>query len=544
MTQLSTEYPSRVPGTPGAAGAARWYEQTVAGYGFVTKDDTWHQNVPGLGDVGLDNIVTVIPGRSAQAIVIVAHRDNQGAARTFGENASGTAALIELARGYGPQESAQAARPQRTVVLVSTDAGAYGGAGAVRFVRTSPYARDALAAVVLDGIAGRGLPLLAIAGDESSSPSPTLVGTAVARIGEQTGVVPAIVGVPTQLVDLGVPYAAGEQGAFLGGGVAAVTLTTAEREDPAIPAGDSGPVSTKRLGQLGRATEALLGSIDESVGRSLRTPDSLFFRGRAASGWAARLTLVVAVVPFALGVLDLVVRGRRKKLHFAPALRGLRTRALFWLYAGLLLWIGALTGVLPSGAALPLPPTTAVVTDPPVAGVAVLSLALALGWLVGRRQLVSSERPSSEDRLAGYTIALAWLAVVAVAMAVTRPYALIFVLPSLYSWLWLPLRTRFWTRAVVYCLGLVGPALGLGLLAHELDLSLARAFLYTAGLVSVGYVSAGTVLVALAWFAAASQLGALAFGRYAPYAGGAEPPPPGVVRETIGAIGRRARTRL
>jgi len=57
--------------------------------------------------------------------------------------------------------------------------------------------------------------------------------------------------------------------------------------------------------------------------------------------------------------------------------------------------------------------------------------------------------------------------------------------------------------------------------------------LYVAGLATVGYLPMGTVLLAIAWAAVAGQLGALAFGRYAPYASGLEPPPPGVVRQSV-----------
>ena len=45
---------------------------------------------------------------------------------------------------------------------------------------------------------------------------------------------------------------------------------------------------------------------------------------------------------------------------------------------------------------------------------------------------------------------------------------------------------------------------------------------------TVGYVPLSSVLLAIAWLAAAAQLAALAFGRYAPYAGGVEPPPAGL----------------
>ena len=535
-TQLQTEYPSRIPGSPGDAGAARWFEETISASGFATREDVWRESVPGLGDVVLRNVITTIPGRSAQAVILVAHRDNQGAGAPFGENASGTAALIELARGYAPQEASAAAQPQRTVILVSTDAGAYGGAGAYRFVGRSQAARDAFAAVILDGIAGRGSPQVLVAGDGATSPAPALVSTAVARVREQVGTTPELASAATQLVDLGIPYAAGEQGPFLGAGTAAVTLTTDRH-------GDAVGISTTRLGQLGSATETLLGSIDASVGRAFGTHDSLFFRGRKASGWTVRLALVVAVVPFALGVLDLVVRVRRRGLRIAPAARSLRARVLFWLYAGLLLGIGAVLGVFPTGAALPLPPTSPAVGGRPVAGLALLGIALLLGWLVGRRRLIVSSRATPEDRLAGYAVALAWLAAVAVVTAVTHPYTLLFVLPSLYTWLWLPLRTRIWARALVYGAGFAGLAFALVVLSREIGLSLPATALYAADLVTVGYIPVSVALLVIGWLAAAAQLAALAFGRYTPYAGGTEPPPPSVVRESVGAVVRRVRAR-
>ena len=42
--------------------------------------------------------------------------------------------------------------------------------------------------------------------------------------------------VATQLLDLAIPFAAGEQGPLIGHGVAAVTLTTDDPDDPEIPA--------------------------------------------------------------------------------------------------------------------------------------------------------------------------------------------------------------------------------------------------------------------------------------------------------------------
>jgi hypothetical protein len=172
-------------------------------------------------------------------------------------------------------------------------------------------------------------------------------------------------------------------------------------------------------------------------------------------------------------------------------------------------------------------------------------IALGLGWFVGHRRLLPDGPTSEDDRLAGFAVALVGLGVLAVTLAVVTPYALVFVLPSLYAWLWLPLRARLWQRTLLYALGLVGPLAGLVVLARQLDLGPLDSLLYVIGLVTVGYVSLGAVLAAIGWMAVAAQTGAIAFGRYAPYARGVEPPPPGVVRRSVraavGAIPRSTR---
>ena len=216
---LTVEYPSRVPGSEGAAEAAGWYRETVASLGLRTEEDVWTADLADLGTVELRNIVSVVPGRSQETIVLVAHRDNAGAEQALGENASGTATLIELARGFAAQEVGPDPLPEHTLVLVSTDAGAFGGAGAARFAE-SELAGQAIAVVILDGL-GRGRPHLAIAADDPVSPARTLVRTASARLTEEVGVEPALPSIPTQLVDLGVPFALGEQGRFLAEGLSA-----------------------------------------------------------------------------------------------------------------------------------------------------------------------------------------------------------------------------------------------------------------------------------------------------------------------------------
>jgi hypothetical protein len=174
--------------------------------------------------------------------------------------------------------------------------------------------------------------------------------------------------------------------------------------------------------------------------------------------------------------------------------------------------------VFPRGSAIPPPPDSPAVTDWPVTGLLFLGALAVLGWTRARHALRSDVSPTPEETLAGYAVALLALGGVAVATALVSPYGLLFVLPSLYGWLWLPqLRDSGWTRDVLYGIGITGPALALVAIAGQLGLGL-DAPLYVVSLMTLGFIPWTTVLVLIAWAAVATQLGALAAGRYAPVA--------------------------
>ena len=159
--ELATQFPNRTPGSPTATEAADWVAERLASFGFRVQRDRFQADVPGEGQVGLENVIAVSPGRSPDVLVVMAHRDNLGATgQGANDNASGTGVLLELARGYGlraapaPGQERAPAGPTHTIVLVSSDGGAYGGLGAVRFLETSPYRRRISAAVNLVAIGG------------------------------------------------------------------------------------------------------------------------------------------------------------------------------------------------------------------------------------------------------------------------------------------------------------------------------------------------------------------------------------------------------
>ena len=148
--------------------------------------------MPGVGRVELKNLAAVVPGTLDETIVIVAHRDNNGRTAGANDNASGTAALVELARPYATVGTTESARtPLHTLVFLSTDGGAYGALGAARFAARSPLARRAAAVISLDGLAGAARPRLELAGLDGHSPPPALVETATRRVASETGTRPA-----------------------------------------------------------------------------------------------------------------------------------------------------------------------------------------------------------------------------------------------------------------------------------------------------------------------------------------------------------------
>jgi hypothetical protein len=515
--ELAGDNASRVPGSLGAASAAQWFRDKLALYGLPVREDVWREDVPGVGRVELRNLVSVIEGTLDETIVVVAHRDNNGRSAGANRNASGTAALVELARAYATAGTTESARtPLHTLVFLSSDGGAYGSLGIARFAARSPLADRAVAVVSLDGLAGTGRTRLEIAGLGRHSPPPTLVRTAEVSIASELGREPAQPGVLGQLVSLALPFAFGEQAPLLGDGIPAVRITTAP-DGGTPPGGDEvAGLDSRRLTRLGRASESLLTSLDVAVELPSTTPGALFLGPRAVRGWALQLLLLAAVVPFAGAALDLLSRCRRRRLPLAPAWRAFRRRLGLWLVLLVLLGVAAALGALPREPRLPPPPDQPPVDAWPVGAVAVGVVLTALVWLRARARLIPRGRASPEEDLGAYAVAFLVLLVLSGFVALVSPYGLLFVLPSLYAWLLLPqLRpAAAWVTDVAFGIGLVGPVLALVVLAEQLHLGL-RAPLYAASLLTTGVVPWASTLLLTAWAAVASFVGAIAAGRYA-----------------------------
>jgi hypothetical protein len=260
----------------------------------------------------------------------------------------------------------------------------------------------------------------------------------------------------------------------------------------------------------------------------------VYLGGRILRGFAIQFLLFVAVLPVLATTLDLYARLRRRELPLAGAMRSLRSRLGVWLWGACLAAIFTAVGLFPNGEPRPLPPDIAEAQQWPFAALAALVALTGVGWLLARVRLVPRAPVERSDELAGHLAAMILLCGIAVLLAVTNPYALLFLLPSLHLWLWVPhvRDSSLWLRFTVYAVGFAGPIVLLTTYALRFELGFDTPW-YVATLFTVGYVPVSLIAALVLWGAAAGQIGAILFGRYAPYPTEDERPVRGVVRGSV-----------
>ncbi len=144
------------PGRTARSRRQRWVADRLDDYDLVVERRSFEADVPGRGPVEFVNLIARPPGEaglSRDAIVVMAHRDNLGLSPGQDDNASGTAALIELARNL----STLIARAHDRLRLRPT-AERYGNVGAAALAADPAFTRNVLAVVDLDSLAGDGPP--------------------------------------------------------------------------------------------------------------------------------------------------------------------------------------------------------------------------------------------------------------------------------------------------------------------------------------------------------------------------------------------------
>jgi Peptidase family M28 len=528
---LASGFPDRRPGTPGGRAAAAWFRQELKPYGFDVHPDAFTATIHGRRTT-LVNLVAEKSGRDPRnEIIVMAHRDDSGVGDGLNDNASGTAALIELARAYAPAAAAQRISLPYSLVFLSTDGGADGARGAAHFAAEQEGGQDVLAVINLDSVGGRGSPRLVFGGNTARSPAPGLLETLRAALAQQGGTDPSRPSGIQQLVSLGFPFDPYEQAPFVSRGIPAVTVTTAGARPPAALRRGGRTLDVGHLGVVGLAAQGAIDAMEQGVSLAQGPTSYVFLGQRLIRGWAIEIVLVAMLLPFLAAAVDLFARCRRRRIRIAPALRSYRSRLGFWAWVGALFLLFGALGFWGSSDG-----STPSLSDVswPGSGLVALVLLTGVGWVVARSRLLPRRAIRAEERLAGQSAALLALGVVGLLLAGTNPFALIFVLPSLHAWLWLPqVQTRHPAlRTSVFLAGFVGPAYLVWSFATHYGLGWDAPW-YIAKLFAVGYAPLPLLVIGLAWLAGAGQLAALAAGRYAPCPAPHERPLRGPVRELI-----------
>ena len=527
---LALRYPDRTPGTPGAKGAAEWFRRALKPYGFDVRPDRFTASIRGK-QTTLVNLVVEKTGLTPRAaIVVMAHRDGAGADGGLIDNASGTAALIELARSYAPTAAAQRVSLPYSLVFLSTDGAADGVRGAAHFAAEPGARQNILGVINLDSIAGHGRPRLILNGSTPRSPAPGLVETVRAALAQEAGGDPARPSGLQQLFGLAFPFSPYEQAPFVSRGIPAVTITTAGARPPEARR-RGGSLDLRHLRVIGLATQDAVDAMEEGVSLAQGPTSYVFLGQRLIRGWAIEIVLVGMLLPFLAGAVDLFARCRRRRIRIAPALRSYRSRLGFWAWTGGLFLVFGAFGFWGRGGGNP--PSLDTVSWPSAALIVFVALA-AGGWVVARSRLLPRREIRPEERLAGQSGALLALGVAGLLVAATNPFALVFILPSLHAWLWLPqVQTRHpGVRAGVFAAGLAGPFYLVWSFGTHYGLGWDAPW-YLAKLFAIGYAPLPIFLIGLGWLAVAGQLAALAAGRYAPYPAPHERPRRGPLREVF-----------
>lgn len=449
LDRLATEAPLRRPGSAGDRLVAARVEQTLRANSFRV-DVSRAEAETADGRRELTTVVGERAGFSSRRVLVLAHRDALG--RGARAELSGTAALLELARVLGGRTLG------RTLLLASTSGGSAGLAAAAELAeQLSDDARPVDAVLVLGDLAStRTDRPFVVPWSESAAIAPlelrrTVEAAVMAEAGLRSeGVRPGV-----QLARLAFPLTLGEQGPFNARGVGAVLLSAAGERSPAADA----PVSEERLTAFGRAALRSIGALDDGGDLPASEPYVVLER-KVLPAWSVRLLAIVLVLPVLLAAIDAFARVRRRRERVSMWLRWVAVCIVPFALAALLaigLFQVGLIDAAPAG------PVAGSAAAPGGAALAVVLVALVLGWFGMRPWLARLAGVRGEPAVGGAATAVVLvLCAATVVVWVVNPYASLLLVPALHLWLLAMAPETHLRRPLalgLYAIGLLPPLL-------------------------------------------------------------------------------------
>lgn len=472
--EIVEQAPDREPGSEGNRRIAQLVRErfrTAAGGGGRVFVQRFRSAFEG-NDTEMQNVALVLPGNSDARLVVMAHRDSAsgvGAATS----AAATGALLEIAN------TVSQSRLRKTIVLVSTDGGEAGAAGAREFAEDFTDAQRAEAAIVIDQPAARRVdpPVLMPWSTGPQTASISLVQSAKTAIRRELGTMPEVEGTFGHFFRLAFPIAQQEQAVLVRNDIEAVTISAGGELRLRDPEDRLADLSTQHLGQTGRAALALLLALDSTREEPDDGPGAyVVVGGQLLPGWAIALFAFALLIPPLLAAVDGLARARRRRVAVLPWVRWVAGAALPFIVALVLAYLLAVATLIPRPT-FPYDPREYPIDAAAIAALAILAAAMVATWRYVR-PLVT--RPPAAPYGAGPAAAVCLvLAVALLALWIRNPYLALLLTPAAHLWLFaaLPeLHVRPRTVAAIALAGGILPLLGLIYVADKLDVGLGIAW--------------------------------------------------------------------
>ncbi len=445
MDRLSSDFPSRRPGSAGDDGLARRValelrralpRVTVRVRGFRARTID-----------GRRELVTVSaeqPGSASRAqIVVVAERDATG--RRAAAQLSGTAALLELARALAD------ARPARTITFASVSGGSGGQAGIRELVGRLRRPVDAVLELGdLAGPVGEDPIVVAWSNDLGAAPV-RLQRTVALAAREETGLERGAPFARRQLARFAIPMSVSGQGIADADGLPAVRLSASGELPPPADA----PASADRLESFGRAALRALTALDAGTRIETAPQRDLLIARKVLPGWAMRVLVIALLLPALLTAGDAAARLRRRREPLWPWVGWVLALAAPLLLAALFARGLGLTDAIPATGP-PAPPGTIPIDRSAWAALACTVVVVLLAGLLVRPLLSRWAGAGGPPDGPGAALAPVFVVcLVGVAAWVVNPYAaLLLVLPA-NLWLLVAAREMRMRRAPAVAVVLV-----------------------------------------------------------------------------------------
>jgi hypothetical protein len=442
MRTIVRDFPQRVAGTDPDNRMALWVAQQFKAAGLPTHIDGYAATVNGKA-VALQNVWAISKGDTLGSILVIANRDIQGlATQGANDNASGVAALLELARAF------TVSAHHHTIVFLCTSGDAYGALGAHEFAEqhasTSLWAVIALRQVATNNTTGIGLDGWSAA-PKVAPPWLWLLSAPAARV--NANLKTQLPTIASQIVRLSVPTSSGSQGPFVADGIPGITVSAAgARQSPALDTIEA--TSSETLTKLGYTVQSMIMSIDATSTAGAPSGGTIFLtRERTLPGGTLAALLAALLVPLAAVTVDLFAHCQRGRIRIRPALVHSLLHLAPWLVLVAIIYFANLIGQLPKSPGAVIPPGSHIVDTPRYLRVALLLALLVVAYAYAVAVERRLERRVPTDPRATIFTAHLMLVLIALLASLVNPYAILLVVPAAVLW---PLaRPGGWMRSIL-----------------------------------------------------------------------------------------------